>query len=97
MTDLTGLSLYSSNNFQLGNKDLQVEIKKVENGFLVALSGYRREENVNEKGEKYFSWDHINTQFVYNDLKDATAEIQGFFDLLEKWSKDEEKEKHDKK
>lgn len=86
-----GLSNYSLSNFQEGNRDLSVNIKKVENGFLVRLSGYKKIKDHDEKGKEFHRWENIDVYFVYNKLTDAVKEVEEFFNLLDKWSKDENK------
>lgn len=83
----TGLTGYSSSNFQHGSRDISVNMTKVENGFIVTLNGSKGVKLKDEKGKEYDSWERINTQFVYGDLKDAVAELEGFFATLDSWSK----------
>ena len=86
------LSAYSLDNFSQGNKDLKVEIKKVENGFLVELSGSKRVEYEDSEGKTRYTWDYISTQFVYNKLTEAISEVEDFFKLLEKWAEENKEE-----
>lgn len=63
-------------------EDVSITIKKVENGFILNLSGEK--ENVHRKKEpRYARMEDFRADFVYSDLRNALDEIDGFFDLIE--------------
>jgi hypothetical protein len=87
MNMTNGLQTYSSSNLNFGSKDISVNMTKVENGYIVTLNGSKGVKLKDEKGKEYDSWERINTQFVFNDLQSAINDLEGFFKLLENWSK----------
>lgn len=78
------LSTYSTDNFQHGNRDITVNFKKVENGFVVDLHGHKWAEKENFERKLVWGWESTSATFVYPNLEDGLKEVRGFFETLEK-------------
>jgi hypothetical protein len=86
---VNSLSAYSVTNFSGGGgagfdlRGVQVEIGKVENGFIFKLSG-SKQAKAKKKDEFFDRWESFNATFVYQDLDTGLAEVKDFFALIEK-------------
>jgi hypothetical protein len=66
-------------------RNLSVEIEKVENGYIFKLEGNKKlKKKAKQSGYMGDSWESFEASFVFGNLKDGLAEVEGFFKLITK-------------
>lgn len=75
-----GLMAYSDS---LGSRarDVEITIKKAENGFIFELEGSK--EIPRQKEDNFQKWENFQAVFVYMDLQEGLKEVEGFFKAID--------------
>lgn len=64
-------------------KELEISINKVENGYIVKLSGKRENLNAGDDADYYKRWVSFDARFVFNTIDDAMKDVEQFYKLIE--------------
>ena len=82
-----GLIAYSTANFRDKVREVNVNIRKAENGYIFDLRGEKENPRTVKKDMYIDRWERFEATFVYSDLNDGLKEVGGFFELIEKMLK----------